>query len=69
MTSREKNAKIMAIVALLAIVWSIVWTGLTVVMSSPRENNPSSENGQKLPSEKIFTASWDTTTASWVETK
>jgi len=60
MINREKKAKIMATIALLAIVWSIIGTGLTVIMSSTEENTTSSaEDITKLTQEVNSTASWE----------
>jgi hypothetical protein len=68
MANRETKAKIMAIIALLAIVWSIVWTGLTIIFSSLREENSSLNREQITSSWKISSATWSQT-LTWIEIK
>lgn len=68
MANRETKAKIMAIIALLAIVWSIVWTGLTIIFSSLTEDNSSLNREQITSSWEMSNATWSQT-LTWIEIK
>ncbi|NUJ97259.1 hypothetical protein HGA92_00550 [Candidatus Gracilibacteria bacterium] len=68
MANRETKAKIMAIIALLAIVGSIVGTGLTIIFSSLTEDN-SSLNREQITSSGEMSNATGSQTLTGIEIK